>query len=85
MTPLAKKLLILSCALMGAGLLFLVGLLPASGLATGLLVLFPAGASIFGVFLVVHMLGKEAREFDQEDERNLALARSEQAKARSKS
>jgi hypothetical protein len=74
MTPLARKLLIGSLALMIVGLLFLVGILPAGGRAVGLLVLFPVGAVFFGLFLIIRVLGNEARHYDQEHAASMALA-----------
>jgi hypothetical protein len=67
-----KVLLVLSLSCLAAGLVFVTGLVNAEE-AVGLYVMFPAGAILFGLFLISLTLQAESALFDEE-QRTQAIA-----------
>jgi len=73
MAKVTKTLLALALAGLGTGFLFVTGLVNVQG-AVWLYVALPAGAILFGLFLIALMLEKETAQFDQEQHTLLAVA-----------
>ena len=71
MTKMTKTLLVLSLIGLVAGLVFVTGLVNVTN-AIGLYVTLPAGAILFGLFLISRMLEKETSRFDEEQRTILA-------------
>jgi|SRR2546430_4108566 hypothetical protein len=65
MSKMTKALLVLSLSCLGSGLVFVTGLVNV-GEAVSLYVTFPAGAILFGLFLISLSLQAESALFDEE-------------------
>jgi hypothetical protein len=70
MTRMTKALLVLTVLTLVAGFL-IVAIVGANGGATALFIVLPAGAVLFGLFLISLILEKEMSEFDREREKCL--------------
>src|SRR5215471_18549177 len=71
MTKTTKVLLVLAVAGLVSGLIFVTGLVNVSELAL-LYVTFPAGAILFGLFMISKILEKETALFDDEQRKIVA-------------
>jgi hypothetical protein len=81
-----KALLVLTVLTLVAGFL-IVAIVGANGAATALFIVLPAGAVLFGLFLISLILEKEMSEFDREREqclRKCAPEREPESKSKSK-
>ena len=75
MTKITRRLLVISIVCLAAGLAFVTGIIDVRN-AVALYVALPAGAILFGLFLIFKMLEKETLLYDEEQRAHQASAKS---------